>query len=100
MDLTLISSSITTNTMDLDHLLITNTQFQKMPKKTTDKAYILDKTKHLAILKISEGGKVILKRGEGKKIWKVLLSFMLLAMLLVPSTVAAETNPHDAPVSP
>lgn len=33
-----------------------------MPKRKTDKAYVLDKEKHLARLNISEAGKVLLKR--------------------------------------
>lgn len=33
-----------------------------MPKRKTDKAYVLDKSKHLARLNISEAGKVLLKR--------------------------------------
>lgn len=39
-----------------------DTQLQKMPKRKTDKAYVLDKEKHLARLNISEAGKVLLKR--------------------------------------
>ncbi|URE34305.1 exostosin family [Musa troglodytarum] len=48
------------------HVLITDTQLQKMPKRKTDKAHVLDKTKHLARLNVKEAGKVLLKRGEGK----------------------------------
>ncbi|KAF6150057.1 hypothetical protein GIB67_002839 [Kingdonia uniflora] len=48
------------------HVLITDTQLQKMPKRKTDKAYALDKNKYLARLNINESGKVLLKRGEGK----------------------------------
>ncbi|XP_057972336.1 UPF0235 protein At5g63440-like isoform X1 [Malania oleifera] len=44
------------------HVLITDTQLQKMPKRKTDRAYVLDKKKHLARLNIDEGGKVLLKR--------------------------------------
>ncbi|CAL2236912.1 unnamed protein product [Prunus armeniaca] len=32
-----------------------------MPKRKTDKAYVLDKSKHLARLNIAEAGKVVLK---------------------------------------
>ncbi|KAE9611647.1 hypothetical protein Lalb_Chr06g0164681 [Lupinus albus] len=67
------------------HVLITDTQLQKMPKRKTDKAYVLDKTKHLARFNINDGGNVLLKRGEGK---------------LEKHSVAAETNPQDAPVPP
>ncbi|KAK7275116.1 hypothetical protein RIF29_16223 [Crotalaria pallida] len=48
------------------HVLITDTQLQKMPKRKTDKAYVLDKTKHLARFNIHDAGKVLLKRDEGK----------------------------------
>ncbi|KAJ0047695.1 hypothetical protein Pint_15682 [Pistacia integerrima] len=44
------------------HVLITDTQLQKMPKRKTDKAYVLDKSKHLARLNINDAGKVLLKR--------------------------------------
>lgn len=33
-----------------------------MPKRKTDKAYVLDKTKHLARLHTKEAGKILLKR--------------------------------------
>jgi hypothetical protein len=33
-----------------------------MPKRKTDKAYALDKKKHLARLNVDEAGKVVLKR--------------------------------------
>ncbi|KAG6421303.1 hypothetical protein SASPL_117853 [Salvia splendens] len=48
------------------HVLITDTQLQKMPKRKTDNAYVLDRKKHLARLNTSEAGKILLKRGEGK----------------------------------
>ncbi|XP_057972340.1 uncharacterized protein LOC131160550 isoform X3 [Malania oleifera] len=51
-----ISSSTTASTVDLTSLLL------KMPKRKTDRAYVLDKKKHLARLNIDEGGKVLLKR--------------------------------------
>ncbi|CAA3027712.1 UPF0235 protein At5g63440 [Olea europaea var. sylvestris] len=101
------------------HILITDTQLQKMPKRKTDKAYVLDKKKHLARLNTSEGGKVLLKRGEGK-IEKQYRMNCLGCELFVCyraeedlesasfiyvvdgalSTIAAETNPQDAPVPP
>ncbi|KAH7549733.1 hypothetical protein JRO89_XS13G0074000 [Xanthoceras sorbifolium] len=66
--LTPISSSIIASTVDLtsSSLVLFHTQLQKMPKRKTDKAYVLDKTKNLARLNIAEAGKVLLKRGEGK----------------------------------
>ncbi|CAN6567353.1 unnamed protein product [Malus baccata var. baccata] len=103
------------------HLLITYTQLQKMPKRKTDKAYVLDKSKHLARLNIAEAGKVLLKR------CLIFFSFSLrfrmncvgcglfvfyrseedlegASFIYVVdgslSTVAAETNPQDAPVPP
>ncbi|PWA76049.1 hypothetical protein CTI12_AA236510 (chloroplast) [Artemisia annua] len=39
-----------------------NTQLQKMPTRKTDKAYVLDKKKHLTRLNITEAGKILLKR--------------------------------------
>lgn len=39
-----------------------DTQLQKMPKRKTDKSYVLDKKQHLARLNIEEAGKVLLKR--------------------------------------
>uniref|UniRef100_A0A803P884 STEEP1 domain-containing protein n=1 Tax=Cannabis sativa TaxID=3483 RepID=A0A803P884_CANSA len=100
------------------HVLITDTQLQKMPKRKTDKAHVLDKKKHLARLNISEGGKVLLK-GEGmvEKQFRMnclgcelfvcyrteedleSTSFIYVVDGAV-STVAAETNPQDAPVPP
>ncbi|XP_061998475.1 UPF0235 protein At5g63440 isoform X1 [Rosa rugosa] len=101
------------------HLLITDTQLQKMPKRKTDKAYVLDKTKHLARLNISEGGKVILKRSEGKLEKQFRMNCVGCELFVfyrseedlegasliyvvdgALSTVAAETNPQDAPVPP
>lgn len=43
-------------------LLPKDTQLQKMPKRKTDKAHVLDKKKHLARLNVKEAGKVLLKR--------------------------------------
>ncbi|KAL8140121.1 hypothetical protein V2J09_006142, partial [Rumex salicifolius] len=101
------------------HVLITDTQLQKMPKRKTDKAFVLDKRKHLARLNISDAGKVLLKRGEGKiekqyrmnclgcelfvcyRSEEVLESTSYLYIVDgALSTVAAETNPQDAPVPP
>ncbi|GAB2213312.1 hypothetical protein Droror1_Dr00021336 [Drosera rotundifolia] len=47
------------------HVLITDTQLQKMPKRKTDKAYALDKQKHLVRLNTTDEGKVLLKRNNG-----------------------------------
>ncbi|KAK9120070.1 hypothetical protein Scep_018163 [Stephania cephalantha] len=44
------------------HVLITDTQLQKMPKRKTDRAYALDRSKHLARLNVKEDAKVVLKR--------------------------------------
>ncbi|KAJ4835211.1 hypothetical protein Tsubulata_021037 [Turnera subulata] len=101
------------------HVLITDTQLQKMPKRKTDKAYVLDKKKHLARLNISEAGKILLKRGEGKLEKQFRMNcigcglfvcyraeedpeFATLIYVVdgALSTVAAETNPQDAPVPP
>ncbi|GMP34104.1 hypothetical protein CsSME_00007123 [Camellia sinensis var. sinensis] len=101
------------------HVLITDTQLQKMPKRKTDKAYVLDKKKHLARLNINEAGKVLLKRGEGKLEKQFRMNCMGCGLFVcyrseedlefasfiyvvdgALSTVAAETNPQDAPVPP
>ncbi|NP_001237058.1 PWWP-DOMAIN INTERACTOR OF POLYCOMBS1-like [Glycine max] len=101
------------------HVLITDTQLQKMPKRKTAKAYVLDKSKHLARLNMKEGEKVVLKRGEGKMEKQFRMNCMgcglfvcyraeqeleLSSLIYVLdgalSTVAAETNPQDAPVPP
>ncbi|KAH6810425.1 hypothetical protein C2S51_024187 [Perilla frutescens var. frutescens] len=50
---------------DLNPTSVTSA-LKKMPKRKTDKAYVLDRKKHLARLNTSEAGKVLLKRGEGK----------------------------------
>ncbi|PPD90371.1 hypothetical protein GOBAR_DD12684 [Gossypium barbadense] len=91
----------------------------KMPKRKTDKAYVLDKKKHLARLNISEAGKVLLKRGEGKLEKQFRMNCIGCGLFVcyraeedletasfiyavdgALSTVAAETNPQDAPVPP
>ncbi|KAJ6977707.1 hypothetical protein NC653_029565 [Populus alba x Populus x berolinensis] len=101
------------------HVLITDTQLQKMPKRKTDKAYALDKKKHLARLHVDEAGKVVLKRGEGKLEKQFRMNCMGCGLFVcyraeedlefasfiyvidgALSTVAAETNPQDAPVPP
>lgn len=90
-----------------------------MPKRKTDKAYVLDKTKHLARFNIEEAGKVLLKRGEGKLEKQFRMNCMGCGLFVcyradqdfdsssfvyvldgALSTVAAETNPQDAPVPP
>eukprot|EP00262_Sarcandra_glabra_P021839 TRINITY_DN939_c1_g1_i2.p1 TRINITY_DN939_c1_g1~~TRINITY_DN939_c1_g1_i2.p1 ORF type:complete len:170 (+),score=21.77 TRINITY_DN939_c1_g1_i2:106-615(+) len=101
------------------HVLITDTQLQKMPKRKTDKAYVLDKNKHLARLNINESGKILLKRGEGKLEKQFRMTCMGCGLFVcyrsdedsevaqyiyvvdgALSSVAAETNPQDAPVPP
>ncbi|XP_010248976.1 PREDICTED: UPF0235 protein At5g63440-like isoform X2 [Nelumbo nucifera] len=90
-----------------------------MPKRKTDKAHVLDKKKHLARLNTNEAGKVLLKRGEGKLEKQFRMSCMGCGLFVcyraeedletAPfiyivdgslSSVAAETNPQDAPVPP
>ncbi|CAI0446424.1 unnamed protein product [Linum tenue] len=97
------------------HVLITDTQLQKMPKRKTDKSYVLDKKKHLARLNINDGGKVLLKRGEGKLEKQFRMNCMGCGLFVcyraeedietasfiyvvdgALSTVAAETNPQVA----
>ncbi|KAK3040642.1 hypothetical protein RJ639_026963 [Escallonia herrerae] len=101
------------------HVLITDTQLQKMPKRKTDKAYVLDKKKHLTRLNINEGGKVLLKRGEGKLEKQFRMNCMNCGLLVcyraeedlesasyiyvidgALSAIAAETHPQDAPLPP
>ncbi|XP_019093881.1 PREDICTED: UPF0235 protein At5g63440-like isoform X1 [Camelina sativa] len=101
------------------HVLITDTQLQKMPKRKTDRSNVLDKKKHLARLNVSEGGKVLLKRGEGKierqfrmncigcelfVCYRAEESLETTSFIYIVdgalSAVAAETNPQDAPVPP
>ncbi|KAG2400949.1 UPF0235 protein At5g63440 [Vigna umbellata] len=101
------------------HVLITDTQLQKMPKRKTDKSYVLDKTKHLARFNVHHAGKVLLKRGEGKLEKQYRMNCMGCGLFVcyradhdfesssliyvldgALSTVAAETNPQDAPVPP
>ncbi|CAI9113085.1 OLC1v1013621C2 [Oldenlandia corymbosa var. corymbosa] len=101
------------------HVLITDTQLQKMPKRKTDKAYVLDKKKHLARLNIQEAGKVLLKRGEGKLEKQFRMNCVTCGLFVcyraeedlysasviyvvdgALSSIAAETNPQDAPVPP
>ncbi|XP_015644649.1 UPF0235 protein At5g63440 isoform X2 [Oryza sativa Japonica Group] len=90
-----------------------------MPKRKTDRAHVLDKKKHLSRLNVKEAGKVLLKRGEGKLEKQFRMSCLGCGLFvcyrseeeleLAPfiyvvdgalSSVAAETNPHDAPVPP
>ncbi|TVU39630.1 hypothetical protein EJB05_13057 [Eragrostis curvula] len=127
------------------HVLITDTQLQKMPKRKTDRAHVLDKTKHLSRLNVKESGKIMLKRllkygtsldTIGSKVWTLVNNLQIKCgegklekqfrmscvgcdlfvcyrseedLELAPfiyvvdgalSSVAAETNPHDAPVPP
>ncbi|RHN82828.1 hypothetical protein MtrunA17_Chr1g0213961 [Medicago truncatula] len=101
------------------HVLITDTQLQKMPRRNTDRAYVLDKTKHLARFNIHEAGNVLLKRGQGKLEKQFRMncigcglfvcyrsqqdfdsSSFIYVLDQALSTVAAETNPQDAPVPP
>ncbi|KAK1594268.1 hypothetical protein QYE76_017639 [Lolium multiflorum] len=101
------------------HVLITDTLLQKMPKRKTDGAHVLDKSKHLSRLNVKDAGKVMLKRGEGKLEKQFRMTCVGCDLFvcyrsgedleLAPfiyvvdgalSSVAAETNPHDAPVPP
>uniref|UniRef100_A0A1D1XDX9 UPF0428 protein CXorf56 n=1 Tax=Anthurium amnicola TaxID=1678845 RepID=A0A1D1XDX9_9ARAE len=101
------------------HVLITDMQLQKMPKRKTDNSYVLDKKKHLARLNVAEAGKVLLKRGEGKLERQFRMKCLgcelfvcyraeedpeITPLIYVVdgalSSVAAETNPQDAPVPP
>lgn len=101
------------------HVLITDTQLQKMPRRKTDKAYVLDKKQHLARLNIVETGKFLLKRGEGKLEKQFRMACVGCGLFVcyrseedleaapyiyvadgALSSVAAETNPQDAPVPP
>ncbi|KAK9120058.1 hypothetical protein Scep_018151 [Stephania cephalantha] len=101
------------------HVLITDTQLQKMPKRKTDRAYALDRSKHLARLNVKEDAKVVLKRGEGKMekqfrmacvgcglfvCYRAEESLEFASFIYVVdgglSSIAAETNPQDAPVPP
>lgn len=101
------------------HLLITDTQLQKLPRRKTDRAYVLDKKKHLARLNVKEAGKIMLKRGEGKMEKQFRMNCVNCGLFVcyraeedveastlvylvdgALSTVAAETNPQDAPVPP
>ncbi|KDO52646.1 hypothetical protein CISIN_1g025536mg [Citrus sinensis] len=113
MALILISSSTIASTVD------PTSSSLKMPKRKTDKAYVLDKTKHLARLNIKEAGKVLLRRGEGKLEKQFRMNCIGCGLFVcyrseetlevasfiyvvdgALSTVAAETNPQDAPVPP
>ncbi|XP_026656419.1 UPF0235 protein At5g63440-like isoform X2 [Phoenix dactylifera] len=90
-----------------------------MPKRKTDRAHVLDKKKYLARLNVKEAGKVLLKRGEGKleKQFRMTCTGCELFVCYrseedlegapfiyvvdgALSSVAAETNPQDAPVPP
>lgn len=101
------------------HVLITDTQLQKTPKRKTDRACVLDKNKHLARLNVQEAGKILLKRGEGKLEKQFRMNCIGCSLFVcyraeedletasfiyiidgALSTVAAETNPQDAPVPP
>ncbi|KMZ67440.1 hypothetical protein ZOSMA_268G00090 [Zostera marina] len=101
------------------HVLITDTRLQKMPRRKTDGAYVLDKGKYLARLNVTQAGKVILKRGEGKVERQYRMNCNSCELLVcyrsvedpetapfiyvvdgALSSVAAETNPQDAPVPP
>uniref|UniRef100_A0A6N2NEN4 Translation elongation factor EF1B beta/delta subunit guanine nucleotide exchange domain-containing protein n=1 Tax=Salix viminalis TaxID=40686 RepID=A0A6N2NEN4_SALVM len=112
-DRTPISSSTTASIVALTSSSL------KMPKRKTDRAYVLDKTKHLARLHMDEAGKVVLKRGEGKLEKQFRMNCIGCGLFVfyraeedlehasfiyvvdgALSTVAAETNPQDAPVPP
>nr|GEU54490.1 hypothetical protein [Tanacetum cinerariifolium] len=91
----------------------------RMPKRKTDKAYVLDKKKHLTRFNITEAGKILLKRGEGKSEKQFRMNCIGCGLFVIYrseedldsasfiyvvdgalSTIAAETNPQDAPVPP
>eukprot|EP00245_Coleochaete_scutata_P011005 TRINITY_DN3993_c0_g2_i1.p1 TRINITY_DN3993_c0_g2~~TRINITY_DN3993_c0_g2_i1.p1 ORF type:complete len:233 (+),score=40.70 TRINITY_DN3993_c0_g2_i1:190-888(+) len=101
------------------HVLITDAQLQTMPKRRTDNAYVLDKSKQLAKLNVTEGGKRLIKRGEGKverqfrmqcagcELFVCYRSEEILETTKIIyicdgalSSLAAETHPQDAPVPP
>lgn len=44
--------------------IVADTQLQKMPKRKTDKAYVLDRKKYLTRLNVTDAGKQLLKRSE------------------------------------
>ncbi|KAL3697096.1 hypothetical protein R1sor_011172 [Riccia sorocarpa] len=88
-------------------------------KGLTDRAYVLDKKKHLARLNVNKAGKQLLKRGEGKVEKQFRMNCAGCGLLVcyraeedleaaaylyvadgAPSSVAAETNPQDSPVPP
>ncbi|KAL1563640.1 UPF0235 protein isoform X2 [Salvia divinorum] len=90
-----------------------------MPKRKTDNAYVLDRKKHLARLNTSEAGKILLKRCEGKVERQYRMNCVGCELFVcyraeedlestsyiyvvdgALSTIAAETNPQDAPVPP
>lgn len=90
-----------------------------MPRRKTDKAYVLDKERHLARLNTTEAGKVLLKRGEGKLEKQYRMNCKGCELFVcyrseenlenapfiyvvdgALSSAAAETNPQDAPVPP
>jgi hypothetical protein len=48
--------------IQISYVCSEDTQLQKMPKRKTDRAHVLDKTKHLSRLNVKESGKVMLKR--------------------------------------
>ncbi|XP_031130064.1 UPF0235 protein At5g63440 isoform X2 [Ipomoea triloba] len=112
-DQTLTSLSIIANTA------VPMSSSRKMPKRKTDKAYVLDKKKYLARLSVNEAGKVLLKRGEGKLEKQFRMNCKGCGLFVcyraeddldsasfiyvvdgALSTIAAETNPQDAPVPP
>eukprot|EP00252_Welwitschia_mirabilis_P001295 TRINITY_DN11183_c0_g1_i3.p1 TRINITY_DN11183_c0_g1~~TRINITY_DN11183_c0_g1_i3.p1 ORF type:complete len:233 (-),score=43.62 TRINITY_DN11183_c0_g1_i3:15-713(-) len=101
------------------HVLITDTQLQKMPRRKTDNAHVLDKKQHIARLHVVETGQCLLKRGEGKLEKQFRMACAGCGLFVcyrseedmdsasylyvidgALSSVAAETNPQDAPVPP
>jgi hypothetical protein len=44
--------------------IVVDTQLQKMPKRRTDRAYVLDRKKYLTRLNVTDAGKQLLKRSE------------------------------------
>ncbi|CAN4087971.1 unnamed protein product [Withania somnifera] len=90
------------------HVLISDNQLQKMPKRKTDKAYVLDKRKYLA--RPDGEGKLEKQfrmscKGCGLFVcYRAEEDLEIAAFIYVVdgalSTIAAETNPQDAPVPP
>eukprot|EP00899_Mesostigma_viride_P010760 jgi/Mesvir1/19686/Mv09955-RA.1 len=99
------------------HVLILDTTLQKLPRRKTDNAYVIDTSKHIAKLNTEEGGKCLLKRADDKveRQWRMKCSGCQLfvayrseeekprLIYLVDgalSGLAQEGDPKDAPIPP